>query len=84
MGLGDVYKRQGVDHPNLIPTISAILLQVYENEIVSEDQLKAWGQKASKKYVDISTSRKVRKQAETFLTWLEEAESDDDEEEESD
>ncbi|RMY02644.1 hypothetical protein D0868_07877 [Hortaea werneckii] len=79
--LGGLERFVGVDHPNLIPTISAILLQVYENEIVSEDQLKAWGQKASKKYVDISTSRKVRKQAETFLTWLEEAESDDDEEE---
>jgi len=39
-----------------------------------------WGSKASKKYVDLSTSKKVRKAAEPFLTWLKEAEEDSDEE----
>lgn len=40
----------------------------------------AWGSKASKKYTDISISKKVRKAAAPFLTWLQEA----DEEESSD
>jgi translation initiation factor 5 len=49
---------------------------------VSEEILKSWGSKASKKYVDLSTSKKVRKSAEKFLEWLENAESDEESEEE--
>lgn len=79
--LGGIERFVGIDKPNLVPTVSAILLKVYENEIVSEEVLKAWGSKASKKYVDLQTSRKVRKSAEKFLEWLETAESDDDDEE---
>jgi len=82
--LGGIERFIGIDKPALVPTVSAILLKVYENEIVSEEVLKAWGSKASKKYVDIQTSRKVRKSAEKFLEWLETAESDDDDEDEDD
>lgn len=53
----------------------------YQADLVSEEFLKKWGSKASKRYVDISISKKVRKAAEKFLEWLETAESDDDEEE---
>ena len=55
--------------------------------MLSEETAKKWGTKASKKYVDIKTSRKIRKAAEPFLTWLDEAEeeeSDEEEEEEED
>jgi translation initiation factor 5 len=82
--LGGIERFVGVEKPNLLPQIPAILLKVYESEIVSEDTLKAWGSKASKKYVDLPTSRKVRKSAEKFLEWLDNAESDDDDEEEDD
>ena len=78
--LGGIERFVGIDKPNLVPTISAILLQIYENDLVSEEVLKAWGSKASKKYVDLQTSRKVRKNAEKFLEWLETAESDDSDE----
>ncbi|KAF2768137.1 putative eukaryotic translation initiation factor 5 [Teratosphaeria nubilosa] len=78
--LGGIERFVGVEKPNLVPMVSAILLKVYENEIVTEDVLKSWGSKASKKYVDLATSRKVRKSAEKFLEWLETAESDDEEE----
>jgi len=44
--------------------------------------LKAWGSKASKKYVDIKTSKNVRKSAEKFMEWLNNAESDEESEEE--
>lgn len=40
-----------------------------------------WGSKASKKYVDLASSKKVRKSAEVFLTWLAEAESEDEDSE---
>lgn len=79
--LGGTERFIGKDRPELLTQISPILLGYYENDIVSEETLKAWGAKASKKYVDIATSKKVRKSAEPFLQWLETAES---EEEESD
>lgn len=78
--LGGIERFVGSEKPNLIPSVSAILLKVYQNEIVSEEVLKSWGGKASKKYVDIATSRKVRKSAEKFLEWLDTAESDDEDE----
>ena len=75
--LGGTERFVGKDHPELIPTVSAILLKYYEGDIVSEDVLKAWCTKASKKYVDLATSKKVRKAAEKFSEWLENAESDE-------
>jgi translation initiation factor 5 len=81
--LGGTERFVGNDHPDLIPQVSAILMQYYQNDLVSEEVAKAWGHKASKKYVDISTSRKVRKAAEKFLEWLDQAseeEEDSDEE----
>ncbi|BAE65243.1 eukaryotic translation initiation factor 5 [Aspergillus flavus] len=79
--LGGIERFVGKDHPELIGQIPAILLRLFEEDIIDEETLKAWGSKASKKYVDISTSKKVRKAAAPFLEWLETAES---EEEESD
>lgn len=79
--LGGTERFVGNDHPELIAQIPAILLGYYQNDIVSEDSLKSWGAKASKKYVDIQTSKKVRKAAQPFLEWLENAESEDESEE---
>ncbi|KAK7713623.1 eukaryotic translation initiation factor 5 [Botryosphaeria dothidea] len=79
--LGGTERFIGNDKPNLIPQVSAILMKYYDNDLISEEVLKAWGSKASKKYVDLSTSKKVRKSATQFLEWLDNAES---EEEESD
>ena len=74
----------GRDRPNLTPQLSAILMHYYNDDLVSEETLKAFGSKASKKYVDLATSRKVRKSAEKFIEWLDNAESDEESEEESD
>jgi translation initiation factor 5 len=81
--LGGFERFVGMEKPELIPQVSAILLQFYQNDLLSEDMLKAWGSKASKKYVDLSVSKKVRKSAEKFIEWLETAESDEDEDDES-
>ncbi|RJE18118.1 hypothetical protein PHISCL_09544 [Aspergillus sclerotialis] len=80
--LGGTERFVGKDHPELVAQIPAILLAYYQNDLVSEDVLKAWGSKASKKYVDLATSKKVRKAAEPFLNWLETAESDDESDDE--
>lgn len=60
---------------------SKILAILYNEDILPEDVITKWGTKASKKYIDLATSKKVRKSAETFLTWLAEAESDDEDSE---
>ena len=65
--LGGLERFVGETHPGLIPTVSAILLPVFQEDIVGEEVLKQWGAKASKKYVDLQTSRKVRKSAEKFI-----------------
>ena len=80
--LGGTERFVGSEKPQLISQVSAILLKYYENDLVSEEVLKAWGSKASKKYVDISTSKKVRKSAEKFIEWLETAESDEESDDE--
>ncbi|KAK0252287.1 hypothetical protein B0A54_14088 [Friedmanniomyces endolithicus] len=79
--LGGIERFVGIDKPNLIPKVSAILLAIHTEDIVSEEVLKSWGGKASKKYVDLATSKKVRKSAQTFLEWLENAESDEEDDE---
>lgn len=81
--LGGTERFVGQDHPDLIPQIPAILLNYYQNDLVSEETLKAWGAKASKKYVDMSISKKIRKAAQPFLEWLETAESEDESDEDS-
>ncbi|KAL3467145.1 domain found in IF2B/IF5-domain-containing protein [Aspergillus heterothallicus] len=79
--LGGTERFVGKDRPQLISQVPAILLAYYQNDLVSEETLKAWCSKASKKYVDSATSKKVRKAAEPFLQWLESAESDEESEE---
>lgn len=79
--LGGTEALVGKERPKLIPAVPKILLAYYQNDLVSEDVLKTWN-KASKKYVDIGTSKKVRQAAKPFLEWLENAESDEEESEE--
>ena len=75
--LGGTERFVGKDNPKLIPQVPAILMAYYQEDLVSEEVVKKWGSRASKKYVDLATSKKVRKAAEKFLEWLENAESDD-------
>jgi translation initiation factor 5 len=80
--LGGTERFVGQDHPALVAQIPAILLGYYQNDIVSEETLKAWGAKTSKKYVDIATSKKIHKAAKPFIEWLESAESDEEDSDE--
>ncbi|MCJ1311740.1 hypothetical protein MMC25_005413 [Agyrium rufum] len=80
--LGGTERFVGNDHPALIPQVPKVLLALYQEDLISETVLKNWGSKASKKYVELSISKKVRKAAEPFLQWLETAESDEEEDDE--
>ncbi|KAK9370853.1 domain found in IF2B/IF5-domain-containing protein [Lipomyces kononenkoae] len=82
--LGGTERFIGLEHPELISSIPKILHQYYSYDIVSEGAILKWGSRASKKYVDKEISKKVRKAAQPFLTWLEEAESEDESEDEED
>jgi len=79
--LGGIERFVGNDKPELIAQVSPILMKVYDNDLCSEEVLKPWCAKASKKYVDIKVSKNVRKSAEKFKDWLETAESDEDDSE---
>ncbi len=68
------------EHPEMLSKVVNILKLYYDTELVSEEVIIKWGSKASKKYVDLSTSKKVRKAAEPFITWLAEAEEEDSDE----
>ena len=82
--LGGTERFVGKEHPKLVSAIPKILLAYYQEDLITEEMLKSWGSKASKKYVDIATSKKVRKAAEPFFHWLDTAKSDDESEEEDD
>lgn len=58
-----------------------VLQLYYLHDLISEDVVTKWGTRASKKYVDLATSKKVRKAAEPFLTFLAEADSEDEDDE---
>lgn len=75
--LGGTERFVGIDYPDLIAQVPQILMAYYQNDLIGEEVAKAWGGKASKKYVDINISRKVRRAAEPFVKWLDEAESED-------
>lgn len=70
------------DHPDLIQQVVKILQLYYHHDLITEEVVTKWGTKASKKYTDITTSRKIRKAAEPFLAWLAEADEESSEDEE--
>ncbi|KAI1496737.1 domain found in IF2B/IF5-domain-containing protein [Biscogniauxia marginata] len=82
-GIERLLAAQGKEHPELMTSdkIVKILHQLYDKDLVSEDVVTKWGTRASKKYVDLSTSKKIRRAAEPFLKWLQEAEEDESDEE---
>jgi len=72
---------RGKDNPEIYSQTSKVLMVLYNEDLISEAVITKWGTRASKKYIDIATSKKVRRSAETFLTWLAEAESDEEDSE---
>ncbi|KAF4991731.1 hypothetical protein FDECE_13932 [Fusarium decemcellulare] len=71
----------GAEHPEMFHAIVKVLQLYYHHDLISEDVVTKWGSKASKKYTDLATSKKVRKAAEPFLTWLAEADEESSDEE---
>jgi len=78
--LGGIERLVGVDYTQLIPAVPKILMAYYQGEVLDEEIIVQWGTHVSKKYVEKDISKKVRKAAEPMLTWLKEAEDEEDEE----
>ncbi len=72
------------ENAEIVNKVSPILMQAYNEDLISEDVVTKWCTRASKKYVDLATSKKVRKSAEKFVEWLAAAESGDESEESDD
>lgn len=77
--LGGLERFLGLEHKDMIPQLPKILVQLYNNDIISEEELMRFGTKSSKKFVPKDVSKKVRRAAKPFITWLETAESDEEE-----
>lgn len=69
-----------IEKHDLVTKTSVILIKLYQEDLIEEELAKSWGTKASKKYVDLATSKKIRINAKQFLEWLDEAEEESDEE----
>ncbi|KAJ3044505.1 hypothetical protein HDV00_001932 [Rhizophlyctis rosea] len=82
--LGGIERLVGISHKELMPKVAMILKALYDEDLVEEETLLVWGEKASKKYVDRKVSKEIREKATPFLNWLKEAEEDDDDDEEDD
>ncbi|WOO85248.1 putative eukaryotic translation initiation factor 5 [Vanrija pseudolonga] len=59
---------------------SKALMALYQEDILEEEVIRQWGTHVSKKYVSKDQSKKVRKSADAFLKWLDEADDESDEE----
>jgi len=65
--LGGVERLIGIAHPSLLPSTPKILMALYQNDLIEEEVVKAWGKHVSKKYVDRETSKRVRKAGDPFM-----------------
>ena len=83
--LGGVERLAGVQYPTLVPNgVPKVLMSLYQLDALDEEVIKTWASHVSKKYVDKDTSKKVRKAAGPFVTWLDEADDDDDDDDDDD
>ncbi|OMH85043.1 putative eukaryotic translation initiation factor 5 [Zancudomyces culisetae] len=83
--IGGFERFLGEMHPEtLLPRTSVVFKALYDADIVDEEAFLTWAEKKpSKKYVSSrETSAKVQQQAEKFIQWLKEAESETDSDEE--
>ncbi|XP_013196635.1 eukaryotic translation initiation factor 5 [Amyelois transitella] len=63
-------------HPALLPKVPAILKLLYDNDIVEEKAILEWASKPSRKYASKEVVAEVRRRAQPFLDWLNDAEED--------
>ncbi|NXU60608.1 IF5 factor, partial [Horornis vulcanius] len=68
----------------LISKIPHILKEMYDADLLEEEVILGWAEKASKKYVSKDLAKEIRVKAEPFIKWLKEAEEESSGNEEED
>ncbi|TKR69914.1 hypothetical protein L596_022005 [Steinernema carpocapsae] len=68
----------------LLPKTAHIIKALYDQDVVTEEVIIAWGEKPSKKYVERDFAKQIIEKAMVIINWLKEADEESDEEEESD
>lgn len=63
-------------HAELLPKVPAILKLLYDEDIVEEKVMLEWASKPSRKYASKELIADVRRRATPFLEWLQHAEED--------
>jgi len=63
----------------LLPRVSHILKEFFEEDILEEEVILEWSKKVSKKYVSKDMATKIHEKATPFITWLKEAEEESEE-----
>lgn len=82
--MGGIEKTVEARKDELLPKVPAILKMFYDEDVLDEEVLLEWGKKVSKKYVSKELSEQIHKRAESFLTWLKEAEEESEEDSDED
>lgn len=82
--LGGIERIVGVLHPDLLPKVALILKAAYDEDLLDEEVILAWGEKISKRYVPKDVAKKIRTQAKPFLDWLKNASEEDSDEDSED
>lgn len=60
----------------LLSKIPHILKEMYDADLLEEEVIISWSEKASKKYVSKELAKEIRVKAEPFIKWLKEAEEE--------
>lgn len=81
--LGSIERLLGHLYPKLISACPALLQLAYQHDLFEDEEIIAWNGRISKRYVSNEEAKAVRKAAEPFVNWIQNAESDEDEDDES-
>ncbi|SAL99709.1 hypothetical protein [Absidia glauca] len=77
--LGGLERLVGLEYKDaLMKKVPGILMKLYDVEIIEDDVFIKWGEKPSKKYVAKDVSKAVKKAAQPFLEWIENASEEED------
>ncbi|KAI8137859.1 domain found in IF2B/IF5-domain-containing protein [Fennellomyces sp. T-0311] len=80
--LGGIERLVGLEHKDkLLKKVPAILMKLYDTDLIEDDVFIKWGEKPSKRYVDKEVSKEVKRAAKPFLEWVENAEEESSDEE---
>jgi len=72
-----------LDEQSVIKIVPVVLKELYEMDILEEDNIISWYDTVSLVEVDQKVASDVRRSAEPFITWLKTAEAESDEEEDN-